>query len=929
MYLALLKPLRFFLSCWLILLASFHLYGQFQVTQLGLETTVLPARMDKLSASSDGFVWLGGINGLMRIDGDMAYNVRINDPSVKIVHDQIIQSPLIEDVEGYLWFSTYSALHRLSSISGEINTYQLKSSGIPIRKDYRPFFYDSLKNELWLRAGKILWAYDVKSGAHRPLSDETTAISYSVHPLDKEGKRIIGTRWISEGVEIIDIFPNGKLATVKTLAENNKFICSLPISADSILLGSNDGITLLDLSNQSISLADFIQHESDSVTSVTSLLRISANKVLVACPEQGVGVLSLMEKEFSIQLKNEKELSGKQPDQLFNRRDGTIWLTQLNKGIDVISLKNNPFRLRCPQARPPIQAIEKDLLGNIYVLNQTGRLWMKMDHKRSTLAWRELLTDLDKKSRLKSAKIEKNYSFLTDVTVHPIAGRLLIKEEGIYSFDYQDGILSQSPLPAFQKTEDRFVNNFLLSEDSTILLNIVPGEVWRIKAEPPEFQIVNKINVSGFVYSAFKSKKNTTYIGSSNGLFMLKEDSISTVFVDNEQLPELCIKSIAEDDSGNIWLGTTNGLISYHPSNQEYTYFSTTDGLPSNVFTTAKTITDNEGEIWMATDAGLISFNPEKLLSKKNDRTPYFADIWVNEEPFDSDTASYAINSLQLGYLRNTLKFRVAAQGIGSSPVSGIRYQMLGYEDLPTQTPFNTTIRYPNLPPGTYTLQLTAINQNGLPSGQKSLKITINPPWWNTWWARVAALLVLALIAAAIYIAGLRRERLKQQRLSEQQARLTAERDRIAGEVHDDLGGQISSILYLSEEMLLTGATTDNAYELNRIHELSRTSLQNVRDIIFALDNRRATLAALGEQLRGAGTEFFTDRKITFTCTDTFARPDFYLTSRQKRNLTLIVKEAWHNTAKHAAATSVSLDISQANGTLHLTCSDNGKGFPN
>jgi signal transduction histidine kinase len=328
----------------------------------------------------------------------------------------------------------------------------------------------------------------------------------------------------------------------------------------------------------------------------------------------------------------------------------------------------------------------------------------------------------------------------------------------------------------------------------------------------------------------------------------------------------------------------------------------------------------------MVTEAGILKFNPAGPIITRP-AEPYLASIRVNDVPISGNETPRFLNTLVRAYTKNNFDFKLSTIADGNSPASAVEYQLANYDSKAVRVPPGTTVRYPNLPPGTYTLQLTAINQNGLPSGKKSLQIIINPPYWQTWWFRVAALFALALIAAGIYIAGLRRERLKQQRLSDQQARLAAERDRIAGEVHDDLGGQISSILYLSEEMLLTGTAPANERELNRIHELSRTSLQNVRDIIFALDNRRATLAALGDQLRGAGTDFFTDRKIAFTCADTFARPDFSLTSRQKRNLTLILKEAWHNTAKHAAATAVQLDITQANGTLHLTCADNGKGF--
>ncbi|MEL7160588.1 MAG: sensor histidine kinase [Bacteroidota bacterium] len=207
------------------------------------------------------------------------------------------------------------------------------------------------------------------------------------------------------------------------------------------------------------------------------------------------------------------------------------------------------------------------------------------------------------------------------------------------------------------------------------------------------------------------------------------------------------------------------------------------------------------------------------------------------------------------------------------------------------------------------------------------MAITIRPPFTQTWTFRLLLLSGISLIIATTYILLLRQERQKQARLRQQQARIAAERDRIAGEVHDDLGGQLSSIMYLSEELLLTEAVPGTERELARINELSRGSLQNVRDIIYALDNRRSDLASLGDQLRGAGDEFFRDRKIEYDYAEELNRPDFGLTSRQKRNLTLVVKEAWHNIAKHAHAEQVTVRLREHNGNLTVTVADDGRGF--
>jgi len=524
-------------------------------------------------------------------------------------------------------------------------------------------------------------------------------------------------------------------------------------------------------------------------------------------------------------------------------------------------------------------------------------------------------------------RFDKPNTILDRIMAHPNGARLLITEQGLNSFHFKNGELILAPHQEIRLPENAFFNRFHSLSNESFLLNLQPSELWKISHSPSGYSLTEKISTIGDIYCAVEHTSGTIYAGGSQGLYRLENGGGLPVPLKTGQLAAPQVQSITADEGRNLWLGTTEGLWMYNPETGSSVYFSESDGLPSARFTDVTPITLPNGEIWMATDAGVVAFQPEELLKRKHHRAPYIAKIWTNEEPLQSDTSSHYLKRLELNYLRNTLKFKVAAKGFGRSTASGIRYQMLGYEDKPAYTDFNTTIRYPNLPPGDYTLQLTAINQNGLPSGVRELAVIIRPPFTQTLTFRLLAGLGLILLGGGGYAILLGRERQRQQRIQEQQARLAAERDRIAGEVHDDLGGQLSSIMYLSEELLLTEAAPGTERELNRINELSRNSLQNVRDIIFALDNRRGSIADLGEQLRGTGQEFFGDRSIVFEYEEKLEKPDYVLSSRQKRNLLLITKEAWHNTAKHANATKVRLQFKQSGEGLQLLISDDGGGF--
>jgi len=262
------------LCCCFILLVCplIAIKAQYQISPLKLESPILPARMDRISESSDGFFWIGGGNGLFSVDGVSAQRIRIYDPNAGIVHNQIVQSSMFEDSKGGLWFSTYSALHRLQLNTREVTTLQIKSNGIPLRSDYRPFHFDSTRQELWLRAGDILWAYNVNTSAYRPLSNETSAVDYTTSMLANGRVRVFGARWIFKGLELVEFPSNGKPGALKTLATNENVVCSLPINADSILLGTQNGLKLLTLSADSAIIENFPCAAEDNNTVVTSLL---------------------------------------------------------------------------------------------------------------------------------------------------------------------------------------------------------------------------------------------------------------------------------------------------------------------------------------------------------------------------------------------------------------------------------------------------------------------------------------------------------------------------------------------------------------------------------------------------------------------------------------------------------------------------------
>ena len=925
--------------------------AQYEAVSLQTTPPLSLSKMASASTSSDGFWWAGTGEGLFRLDGSDALQVLIDD---ELTNSQNIQSPMFEDGRGLLWFSNPEALLCYNPLFETVEAFQIEANGLPVTKDYRPFYFDPDQQELWLRAGDRLWAYQVEEHTHRPLTQASEAICYQVKQLGPDHFRISGARWMFKGVELFDVKAGSNSNPARMVATQEVVRSVYQLSADSILLGTSRGLKLLTLSGGEENLKTFPARQRG--TNINGIHPIGPARLLIAQSGHSVAVLDLKQGEFVATLGKANGLSPASIDRLFPAEGNQVLLTNDPGGIDLLLPANPLFQVSHNGPQSPVRSVSLDGAGGGYVLTHDWRVeplttasdqaqrsinltalpgFSKNELSIGSILWKEDSLFIETGTQLwafpkgatSASPQAKKASSWSQLLSSNKQDKLLLTEHGIRSFELgNDSIRLAQVINLPPEEKYLFVQAFALKDES-ILINHLDRNILRLRKTGNTFTTTNEYSFPGELKTVLLTQDNRLFVGGNEGLFVLQKDTLLPWPPLKDRPLTFDVRNLAEDTRGNLWLGTPNGLFAYNGEGKQLAYFSTSDGLPSNRFIGRVNFTDAQGRIHFATEAGIVSFAPQQLLNHHISQTAYCAEILINEIPLETDTATTRLTQIKTDYRHNSLKFKVAGTGYSDPELSRVRFQLLGHDEQPDLTPFNSFIRYSNLPAGKYTLVLEGINQNGRVTPGQRIQIEITPPFTQTWPFYLLCALSALLLGFSTVFWVRRQEQKRQARLLDQQARLAAERDRIAGEVHDDLGGQISSILYLSEEVLLMGKDDEDNYPLQRINELSRNSLQNVRDIIFALDNRRASLADFGEQLRSAGTDFFRDHNIAFSYTDSFAQPDFTLSSRQKRNLILITKEAWHNTVKHAEATQTTLKISEEEGVLKLVYADNGKGF--
>jgi len=161
---------------------------------------------------------------------------------------------------------------------------------------------------------------------------------------------------------------------------------------------------------------------------------------------------------------------------------------------------------------------------------------------------------------------------------------------------------------------------------------------------------------------------------------------------------------------------------------------------------------------------------------------------------------------------------------------------------------------------------------------------------------------------------------------------VSQERERIITDLHDDVGGGLSSIRMMSDLMVQQeGSANYSTGHLSFAAKISATAKdisQRMNTIIWSLNMENDSLSNFAEYVRHYGVAFFEDSPIQFVySTEPAHLPDIQLSGGQRKNLFLIVKEALNNILKHSGATTANVQISVIDKRLTITVSDNGKGL--
>jgi signal transduction histidine kinase len=246
------------------------------------------------------------------------------------------------------------------------------------------------------------------------------------------------------------------------------------------------------------------------------------------------------------------------------------------------------------------------------------------------------------------------------------------------------------------------------------------------------------------------------------------------------------------------------------------------------------------------------------------------------------------------------------------------RYKLEGADAEWSAPTAQRSVNYARLAPGSYRFWVKAINRSGRESPDPAmLEFRILPPVWQRWWFMTLAALFSATAIYSIY-------RVRISRLIE----LERVRTRIASDLHDDIGSNLSKIAILSEvaHQQAGGADSTIRQPLSTIARISRESVASMSDVVWAINPGKDSLRDLTRRMRAFASDTFTARNIAFEFHASSA-VDLKLGADVRRNVYLIFKETVNNTVRHSKCSKAVIELRIDGTWLELKVDDNGKGF--
>ena len=309
-------------------------------------------------------------------------------------------------------------------------------------------------------------------------------------------------------------------------------------------------------------------------------------------------------------------------------------------------------------------------------------------------------------------------------------------------------------------------NGWLVLGNSEYYALINPGNFKVINGTLPQDNDMKAITVSTATTQAFMDSRGLLWLVSPSGVVIYDRKTGQKTLLDMKSgLHGSNAVAVTEDTRHSMWVATDHGVSNITPLKQEdgswaYTVrsFNDRDGLQPGPFNQRAIYCSRSGELLIGGQDGLDIINTLNLGDGNTKERPVFSglvlfdhEVEVGEKIDGGVILEKALDmqgEISLAYHQNQFTIHMASDNGGVNNSTRFVYQLNGFNDKWIKTTaINPDITYMSLPPGSYTLCVRMLKDDGtLGDVESQLKITIGSPWYVSWWAWLCYLLIFLAV---------------------------------------------------------------------------------------------------------------------------------------------------------------------------------------